>query len=111
MRKQVKETMKRARLAQLQALLAEQTARFNQATVGRTLPVLLERAGRHAGQLVGRTPYLQAVHLEAPDAELGQLVEATITECHAHSLAGVALPHGAALRRSPGLPAVEETCV
>jgi tRNA-2-methylthio-N6-dimethylallyladenosine synthase len=110
MRKQVKDTVKRARLAELQALLAEQAVRFNRATLGRTLPVLLERTGRHPGQLVGRTPYLQAVHLEA-GAELGQVLEVTITECHAHSLAGVPGPHGAVPRRSPGLPAVEVTCV
>ena len=63
MRGQVKDAIKSERLAELQALLAAQARAFNEATVGRVLPVLLERAGRHPGQLVGRTPYLQPVHL------------------------------------------------
>jgi tRNA-2-methylthio-N6-dimethylallyladenosine synthase len=111
MRQQVKDAIKRARLAELQALLAEQAERFNRATVGRILPVLVERAGRHPGQLVGRTPYLQAVHLEAPGAEPGQLVEVMITACHAHSLAGAPLPRAPAQHRPPACPAVEVTCV
>jgi tRNA-2-methylthio-N6-dimethylallyladenosine synthase len=89
MRRQVNEEVKRQRLAELQALLAEQAQAFQLATVGRTLPVLLERAGRRRGQLVGRTPYLQAVHVEAPGSSPGQLIQVMITETHAHSLAGV----------------------
>ena len=65
MRRQVKDAIKGERLAELQALLAAQARAFNEATVGRVLPVLLERAGRHDGQMVGRTPYLQPVHLLA----------------------------------------------
>ncbi len=89
MRRQVKEEVKRQRLAELQELLTEQAQAFQRATVGRTLPVLLERAGRYCGQLVGRTPYLQAVHVEAPGSSPGELIQVMITENHAHSLAGV----------------------
>jgi SAM-dependent methyltransferase len=88
MPKQVKDTVKRERLAELQALLADQAQAFNRATVGRVLPVLLERAGRHPGQLVGRTPYLQPVHLEFSDGEIGDVVQTFITENRPHSLAG-----------------------
>ena len=91
MRKQVKDTIKRERLAELQALLGDQAQAFNQATVGRVLPVLLERAGRHSGQLVGRTPYLQPVHLELSEGEIGDVVQTFITESQPHSLAGQAL--------------------
>jgi tRNA-2-methylthio-N6-dimethylallyladenosine synthase len=87
MRGQVKDSVKSERLAELQALLAQHSDAFQQATVGRTLPVLLERSGRHPGQLVGRTPYLQAVHVTAPDAGPGDLIDVLITARHAHSLA------------------------
>jgi tRNA-2-methylthio-N6-dimethylallyladenosine synthase len=89
MRKQVSDAIKAERLARLQALLAEQARTFNNQTVGQVLPVLLERPGRHPGQQVGRTPYLQATHVEAPEATFGQIVEVLITESHAHSLLGV----------------------
>ena len=56
---------KAERLAALQALLAQQQRDFNAACVGRVLPVLFEKPGRHQGQLVGRSPYLQSVHVPA----------------------------------------------
>jgi tRNA-2-methylthio-N6-dimethylallyladenosine synthase len=87
MRGQVRDAIKTERLAQLQALLGEQARAFNQATVGRVLPVLLERPGRHPGQQVGRTPYLQAVHIEAEASALGRIIDVVITDSHAHSLA------------------------
>jgi tRNA-2-methylthio-N6-dimethylallyladenosine synthase len=99
MRKQIADTVKSARLARLQALLAEQARTFNDGMVGRVLPVLLERPGRHPGQKVGRTPYLQAVHVEAAGSALGETVDVVITESHAHSLAAVAVAPAAA---SPG---------
>ncbi len=85
---QVREAVKAERLARLQALLGEQMRRFNAAQRGRELPVLLERPGRHPGQLLGRTPYMQSVHVEAPELRIGDLVPVRITEVHAHSLAG-----------------------
>jgi tRNA-2-methylthio-N6-dimethylallyladenosine synthase len=91
MRRQVKEATKVERLAELQALLADQTRAFNEATVGRVLPVLLERAGRHDGQMVGRTPYLQPVHLLAPGARPGMLMDVAIEDSQPHSLAGAPL--------------------
>jgi tRNA-2-methylthio-N6-dimethylallyladenosine synthase len=91
MRGQVKEATKVEHLAELQALLADQARAFNEATVGRVLPVLLERAGRHDGQMVGRTPYLQPVHLLAPGARPGMLMDVAIEESQPHSLAGAPL--------------------
>ena len=86
---QVPDAVKAARLAALQSLLRVQQSAFNQACVGRTMPVLLERAGRHPGQLVGRSPYMQAVHAEAPVAAIGDIVAARIVDAGANSLAGV----------------------
>ncbi|MDP6271641.1 MAG: TRAM domain-containing protein, partial [Alphaproteobacteria bacterium] len=54
---------------------------------GRRLEVLLERPGRQPGQLVGRSPYMQAVHLQAPPELTGQVVNVTIERGLANSLA------------------------
>lgn len=85
---QVPEPVKTERLNRLQSLLRAQQQTFNKATIGRTLPVLLEKPGRREGQLVGRSPYLQAVHLEASPQQLGQIVEVKITAATANSLTG-----------------------
>jgi tRNA-2-methylthio-N6-dimethylallyladenosine synthase len=85
---QVPEAVKAARLERLQALLRDQQAAFNRAAVGRTLPVLLERAGRHDGQLAGRTPYAQAVDVAAPAALLGSVVPVAILATRPNSLTG-----------------------
>ncbi len=86
---QVAEVVKDERLARLNVLLDEQARAFNAAQVGRTLPVLFERKGRHPGQLVGRSPYLQAVHALAPDRMIGQIVPVRIEEAARMSLSGV----------------------
>jgi tRNA-2-methylthio-N6-dimethylallyladenosine synthase len=83
---QVPVPVKSARLLRLQALLAEQRQAFNVACVGRRLEVLLEKPGRHPGQLVGRSPYLQAVHLEAKGYSRGDLVSVVIEKVGANSL-------------------------
>jgi tRNA-2-methylthio-N6-dimethylallyladenosine synthase len=73
----------------LQILLEEQQAAFNAKFVGRTLPVLFERSGRRPGQLVGRSPYLQAVHAEAAPEMLGRILPVEISSFGPNSLAGV----------------------
>jgi tRNA-2-methylthio-N6-dimethylallyladenosine synthase len=88
MRRQLKDETRSARLLELQTLLDGQARAFDRRTVGLTVPVLLERPGRHPGQLVGKTPWLQAVHVEGPGLECGQLVDVSIVESHAHSLGG-----------------------
>ena len=85
---QVPEEVKAERLQRLQVLLETQRQGFNGAMAGRTLPVLFERPGRNPGQLIGRTPYLQAVHAEAPQRLLGQVVPVTIASAGSNSLAG-----------------------
>jgi len=96
---QIPETEKAARLAALQDLLNAQQADFNAATVGRSLPVLFERAGTRPGQLVGRSPYMQAVHVEDADARIGAVAEVTITQGHANSLAGELAPSAAPINQ------------
>jgi tRNA-2-methylthio-N6-dimethylallyladenosine synthase len=85
---QVPERIKIERLHRLQALLDRQQTQFNLACIGKVIPVLFERPGRHAGQLVGRSPYLQAVHATADLALVGQVVDVAIVEAGANSLAG-----------------------
>ena len=76
------------RLQRLQALLNEQQYAFNQQTVGRTTDILLERKGKLEGQLIGKTPWLQSVHIISPDLEIGDLVEIEITQAGPNSLTG-----------------------
>jgi tRNA-2-methylthio-N6-dimethylallyladenosine synthase len=85
---QVAEPVKAERLAELQALLQEQQRAFNRSCVGRTLPVLFEKPGRHAGQMVGRSPYLQPVHANIAADRVGHVMEVTILEAQPNSLAG-----------------------
>src|SRR5690606_33790759 len=85
---QLPEAVKAERLAMLQQLLGEQQMSFNQGTIGRRLPVLLERPGKRPGQLSGRSPYMQSVTVEAPARLLGRIVEVEIVEAHPNSLKG-----------------------
>jgi tRNA-2-methylthio-N6-dimethylallyladenosine synthase len=85
---QVDEAVKDDRLARLNALLDEQQKTFNAAQVGKVLPVLFERAGRHPGQLSGRSPYLQAVHCDGPAEMIGRIAQVRIDSAAKMSLAG-----------------------
>ena len=76
------------RLQRLQAqIVADQTA-FNDKTVGHTTDVLLERPGKFAGQLIGKSPWLQSVHVLAPDLSIGDIVTVQITDSGPLSLKG-----------------------
>jgi tRNA-2-methylthio-N6-dimethylallyladenosine synthase len=83
---QVPQAVKAARLTRLQTLLAAQQQAFNAACVGRELEVLLERPGREPGQLVGRTPYLQAAHLPAGGRRIGDLAHVRVERALPNSL-------------------------
>jgi tRNA-2-methylthio-N6-dimethylallyladenosine synthase len=83
---QVPEDEKSARLARLQALLDRQLKAFNAQCLGKTMPILLEKPGKRAGQIVGRSPYLQAVHLDAQNLTIGDTVNAVIDGVGAFSL-------------------------
>jgi tRNA-2-methylthio-N6-dimethylallyladenosine synthase len=85
---QVPEAEKDARLAALQDLLNTQQRDFNRATIGKVVPVLLEKPGRDPGQLVGRTPHAQAVYLDADDTLLGRIADVRIDDLGRFSLKG-----------------------
>ena len=85
---QVPEAEKDARLQELQALLRDQQTAFNAACVGRRLPVLFTGQGRHPGQIAGRSPFLQPVHLTGPDSLIGREVPVAIETAHTNSLSG-----------------------
>jgi len=85
---QLPDGVKEERLAMLQALLNEQQRAFNLATLGKRLPVLLEKRGRREGQLGGRSPHMQAVAVRAPEARLGEIVAVEIEAAEAFSLRG-----------------------
>jgi tRNA-2-methylthio-N6-dimethylallyladenosine synthase len=85
---QVDETAKKERLAELQALLDAQRAKFNADCVGRTLDVLFEKPGRHPGQIVGRTPYLQSVQVDGSPDLIGDVCAVEIERPGSNSLFG-----------------------
>jgi tRNA-2-methylthio-N6-dimethylallyladenosine synthase len=87
-RKQIPEDLKAARLQALQALLAEQQNAFNRSCEGRTLSVLFEKPGRRAGQAVGRSPYLQPVHVEGAGGLIGEIRDVKIVDVMPNSLQG-----------------------
>ena len=74
------------RLAALQGLLSDNQRAFNKSCVGQIMPVLLDRRGKKPGQLSGKSPYMQAVHVTAPDSHLGEIVELRILEALPNSL-------------------------
>ncbi len=89
MAEQVPEQVKAGRLAELQMLLDAQRFGFNNSCVGRTVPVLFEKPGRHAGQIIGRSPYLQPVFAEGDSALIGQIVRTHIIGTGSNSLQGM----------------------
>jgi tRNA-2-methylthio-N6-dimethylallyladenosine synthase len=120
---QVPDDVKAARLGRLQALIDRQQAAFNASCVGKTFDVLLEKPGRHPGQLTGRSPYLQPVHVSLRSAQaalssvvarlspqattglsvmspslspyvIGTILPLRIVEVSANSLFGMMLDHG-----------------
>jgi tRNA-2-methylthio-N6-dimethylallyladenosine synthase len=87
-RKQIPEDVKSARLEALQSLLIEQQQTFNRSCEGRTLSVLFEKPGRNAGQAIGRSPYLQSVHVENASDLIGQIHDVKILGVFPNSLKG-----------------------
>lgn len=84
----VPEEVAKERLYALQALLSEQQVAFNQSLAGRVLPVLFEKKGRHDQQAIGRSPYLQSVHVEGGDHLIGQIANVEILSGKQNSLSG-----------------------
>lgn len=85
---QIAQDIKSARLQRLQALLNQQEEKFNRATVGKVIDVLVEKPTHKPGQLMGRSPWLQPVHFDGGYAMMGQMIKVKITGCEKHSLFG-----------------------
>jgi tRNA-2-methylthio-N6-dimethylallyladenosine synthase len=85
---QVPEPVKVERLARLNALIIANQRAFADAQVGRVLPVLVEKRGRQPGQLGGRSPYLQAVHMDGPERLIGTIQPVEIVAAGNNSLSG-----------------------
>ena len=94
MRKQIPEDVKTARLDALQKLLLKQQHDFDDSQIGKTMPVLFEKSARDKGQIMGRTPYLQPVHVHADAAMIGQVAEVKIARRTANSLHGALVKQG-----------------
>jgi tRNA-2-methylthio-N6-dimethylallyladenosine synthase len=75
------------RLQRLQAKITEHQLAFNRSTVGRDTQVLIERRGRHDGQMIGRSPWLQSVHVETK-AQPGDIVDVTLLAAGPNSMTG-----------------------
>ncbi|PLS23196.1 tRNA (N6-isopentenyl adenosine(37)-C2)-methylthiotransferase MiaB [Neptunicoccus cionae] len=86
-RSHVDEAEKNDRLARLQALLSEHQADFQNSMVGKTLPVLLEKPGRNPGQMIGKSEFLHAVHMDASPDQVGKIVQAKVLWSERNSLA------------------------
>ncbi|MEI6730101.1 MAG: MiaB/RimO family radical SAM methylthiotransferase, partial [Pseudomonadota bacterium] len=85
---QIEEHVKVERLAELQQLIVSRQTAFNIASVGRKMPILLDKQGKRQGQLLGKSPYMQSVHVFNAEQYAGQIVNVSITEAFPNSLAG-----------------------
>ena len=85
---QVPEAVKAERLTILQDLLLSQQIAFNEAQIGKTLPVLFDKKGRHEGQICGRSPYLQSVYVQGPASLIGSITDVNITGAGRNALTG-----------------------
>lgn len=88
MDQQVEEKVKSERLAVLQAELNQQNLRFNENCIGKEMDVLFDRKGRKDGQIIGRSPYAQPVHIFASEQLIGQIKKVKITSALHNSLGG-----------------------
>jgi tRNA-2-methylthio-N6-dimethylallyladenosine synthase len=87
------------RLQRLQARIGEHSLAFNKSKVGADTRILIERAGRRDGQMIGKSPWLQSVHVET-NARPGDMLDVTLVAALPNSLTG-------AIRRKPVLSVVE----
>ncbi|QLF69209.1 tRNA (N6-isopentenyl adenosine(37)-C2)-methylthiotransferase MiaB [Peteryoungia desertarenae] len=82
----VDEEVKTERLARLQSLLLEQQQAFSRSMIGQTMDLLLEKPGRMPGQLIGRSPWLQSVNVDAMSSQIGDIIQVRITAAGPNSL-------------------------
>jgi tRNA-2-methylthio-N6-dimethylallyladenosine synthase len=95
MDKQVPADVMDERLQRLQAAIGECSLAFNQRSVGNRTRLLLERKGRKPGQMIGKSPWLQSVHV-VTDAQIGDMIDVNILSAGPNSLGGAELVRAAA---------------
>ncbi|CDZ26412.1 tRNA (N6-isopentenyl adenosine(37)-C2)-methylthiotransferase MiaB [Neorhizobium galegae] len=83
---QVPEEVKAERLERLQALLLKQQAEFAKSCVGKVIDLLLEKPGRMPGQIIGRSPWLQSVNVDAKTSQIGDIIQVRISGTGPNSL-------------------------
>lgn len=84
---QIPEEVKEERLSRLQAVISHEQRQFNEACVGTTMSVLFDRKGKYEQQIIGRSPYMQSVHVMNAPLSMHSLCEVRITEAFQNSLA------------------------
>ncbi len=87
-RPQIAESVKADRLEILQNLLNQQQYDFNKQSIGKRMEILFEKPGRYKGQLIGKSPYLQSVHVTDDNIEIGRIATVEIKEAMPNSLSG-----------------------
>ncbi|WP_295727401.1 tRNA (N6-isopentenyl adenosine(37)-C2)-methylthiotransferase MiaB [uncultured Bartonella sp.] len=90
MKGHIEEKVKDERLQRLQALILEQQHQFLQSKIGKRIEVLVEKAGRHEGQMVGRSPWLLPVAVST-NAKIGEIIAVDVTDASSNSLLGRAV--------------------
>ncbi len=97
---QIAEEVKHERLQRLQAVLGAQQTAFNQSCIGKVMDVLLLRDGKFAGQLLGKTPYLQSVYVQGGEHYRGKIVPVRITGGYLNSLSGEIVEESTPMRKA-----------
>jgi tRNA-2-methylthio-N6-dimethylallyladenosine synthase len=87
MEDQIPREIMEERLQRLLERINDNRMAFNRATVGAETQVLVERAGRRDGQMIGRSPWLQSVHFET-DAKPGDVVDVALVAAGPNSITG-----------------------
>ena len=85
---QVPESVKDARLFELQRVIAEGAIAFNRASLGKRCEVLFERTGRRPGQLIGKSPWLQSVFVSDAGLRIGDIAEVELIDAQPNSMEG-----------------------
>lgn len=90
MKGHIEEKVKDERLQRLQALILDQQHQFLQSKIGKRIEVLVEKVGRHEGQMVGRSPWLLPVAVST-NAKIGEIIAVDVTDASSNSLLGRAV--------------------
>jgi tRNA-2-methylthio-N6-dimethylallyladenosine synthase len=85
---QISDEIKSDRLQRLQALIRKQQHDFNAGMLGKTMDILFEKKGKHAGQYIGKSNYMQSVYAQSTDDLIGKIAKVKIVKIDSNSLGG-----------------------